>query len=56
MRAREFIAETASAGATSSGSVATVAQPLGSTISRLQPTRSTKYRNTYKGSKPDARR
>ena len=29
MRAREFVAENASAGATSSGSVATVAQPLG---------------------------
>ena len=34
MRASEFILETASAGATSSGSVATLAQPLGGTISR----------------------
>jgi len=56
MRAHEFVTETASAGATGSGSVAAIAQPLGSVISRLQPTRSTKYRNTYKGSKPDARR
>ena len=58
MRAHEFVTETASAGATGtgSGSVAAIAQPLGSLISRLQPTRSTKYRNTYKGSKPDARR
>ena len=56
MRAREFIKENASAGATASGSVAAIAQPMGSVISRLQPTRSTKYRNTYKGSKPDARR
>jgi hypothetical protein len=56
MRAREFIKESASVGATSSGSVAAIAQPLGSSISRLQPARSTKYRNTYKGSKPDARR
>jgi hypothetical protein len=56
MRAREFVTETASVGATSSGSVAAIAQPLSGPISRLQPTRSTKYRNTYKGSKPDARR
>lgn len=34
MRASEFIAENATAGATSSGSVATVAQPLGNTITR----------------------
>ena len=34
MRASEFIAENASAGATGSGSVATVAMPSGSTISR----------------------
>jgi hypothetical protein len=34
MRASEFIIENASAGATSSGSVATVAQPLGSVIRR----------------------
>lgn len=34
MRANEFIAENASAGSTGSGSVATVAAPLGGTISR----------------------
>jgi hypothetical protein len=34
MRAHEFIAENASAGATGSGSIATVAQPLGGTITR----------------------
>jgi hypothetical protein len=34
MRASEFIAENASAGATGSGNVATVAQPLGGMITR----------------------
>lgn len=34
MRASEFVVETASAGTTSSGNVATVAQPLGGTIRR----------------------
>jgi hypothetical protein len=34
MRANEFIAENASAGSTGSGSIATVAQPLGGTITR----------------------
>jgi hypothetical protein len=34
MRASEFIAENASAGATGSGSIATVAQPLGGVITR----------------------
>lgn len=34
MRASEFIAENASAGATSSGSVATISQPLGATLRR----------------------
>jgi len=56
MRAREFIAETASAGATSAGNVATVAVPVGSMITRTQAVKPAKYRNTYKGSKPDARR
>jgi hypothetical protein len=56
MRAREFVTETASVGATSSGSVAAIAQPLGSVISRTQPAKPAKYRNTYKGSKPNARR
>ena len=34
MRAEEFITENASVGATGSGSVATVAQPLGATQTR----------------------
>jgi len=34
MRASEFIAENATAGATGSGSIATVAQPLGGMITR----------------------
>jgi hypothetical protein len=34
MRAQEFIREDASAGATGSGSIATVAMPLGGVISR----------------------
>jgi hypothetical protein len=34
MRANEFIAENATAGATGSGSIATVAQPMGSVITR----------------------
>lgn len=34
MRAREFVAENATAGATGSGSIATVAQPLGGMITR----------------------
>ena len=34
MRASEFIAENASAGATGSGSIATVSQPMGGAITR----------------------
>jgi hypothetical protein len=34
MRASEFVVENATAGATGSGSIATVAQPLGGTIRR----------------------
>jgi hypothetical protein len=34
MRANEFVVENASAGATGSGSIATVAQPLGGVITR----------------------
>jgi hypothetical protein len=34
MRAREFVTENATAGATGSGSIATVAQPLGGMITR----------------------
>ena len=56
MRAKEFVAETASAGATAAGSVATVAMPVGAAITRTQHTKPAKYRNTYKGSNPNARR
>jgi len=41
MRAREFVAET-----TVSGSIATVAQPLGSVIRRNTVTPVAKYKNT----------
>ena len=51
MRAREFVTETASAGATASGSVAAIAQPMGSPISRLQAPRPAKYRNSAKSIK-----
>ena len=34
MRAREFVAENATAGATGSGSIATVAMPLGGVVRR----------------------
>jgi hypothetical protein len=51
MRACEFIKESASAGATSSGSVAAIAQPVGSVISRLQAPRPAKYRNSAKSIK-----
>jgi len=44
MRAREFLPENASAGATAAGSVAVVAQPLG-TISRWSQGRPAKYSN-----------
>jgi hypothetical protein len=56
MRAREFVRENASSGATGSGSMAAVSQPLGSLITRTQSVRPAKYRNTYKGSNPNARR
>jgi len=46
MRAREFIQETASAGATSSGSVAVVAQPMGRVITRIQNRKPGKYKNS----------
>jgi len=51
MRAREFVRENASSGATSSGSVAAVAQPMGSVVSRLQAPRPAKYRNSAKSIK-----
>ena len=46
MRAREFIQETASAGATSSGSIAVVAQPMGQVITRTQKLKPGKYKNS----------
>ena len=46
MRAREFIRETASAGATSTGSIAVVAQPMGRVITRTQNVKPGKYKNS----------
>jgi hypothetical protein len=47
MRAREFVTENATAGATGSGSIATVAQPLGSVQTRSSGTFfSGKYMNS----------
>ena len=46
MRAQEFIKEEASAGASCSGSMAVVEQPLGNVISRKQNTKLTKYANS----------
>lgn len=37
MRANEFVVENASAGATGSGSIATVAQPIGAVQRRAEP-------------------
>jgi hypothetical protein len=45
MRIQEIM-ETASVGGTCAGGVATVAQPLGSIISREQTTRAAKYQNS----------
>jgi hypothetical protein len=55
MRAREFIRETASAGATGSGSVAAVLQPLGRVITRTQNTAPGKYKNSLIRTKQHAR-
>lgn len=57
MRAREFVKESSS-GATVSGSIATVAQPLGGVITRTQSASPAKYRNSlHKGQqKTNARR
>jgi hypothetical protein len=46
MRAREFIGENASACATSAGSMAPVAQPLGGMIRRIQTPTPAKYANS----------
>jgi hypothetical protein len=55
MRAKEFIRETASAGATSSGSVAVVAQPMGAVITRTQNRKPGKYKNSLTRTKQHAR-
>ena len=52
MRAIEFIKENASAGASCSGGMAVVEQPLGSIITRTQNTKPAKYAN----SAPEAQR
>jgi hypothetical protein len=51
MRAREFLPETASAGATASGSVAMAAQPMGGMISRSQMPKPAKYANSLYSAK-----
>jgi hypothetical protein len=56
MRAREFIQENASAGATGSGSVATVAQPIGAVITRTQNRKPAKYKNSLTRTQQHARR
>ena len=51
MRAREFLPETASAGATASGSMAVVSQPIGMMISRGQMPKPAKYANSLYSAK-----
>ena len=51
MRAREFLPETASAGATASGSVAMAAQPMSGMISRGQMSKPAKYANSLYSAK-----
>ena len=46
MRAREFIQEDASASATTAGSMAAVAQPLGGVITRWGSAEPAKYKNS----------
>jgi hypothetical protein len=46
MRAKEFIREEASAGASCSGNVAVFAQPMGEVITRTQNTKPAKYANS----------
>ena len=48
MRAREFIQEDATAGATSAGSIATIAVPVGSIITRPQMPKTAKYSNSVR--------
>ena len=52
MRAREFLPENATAGATGAGSIATVSQPLGSLVSRVGLGRPAKYMNSATRAKP----
>lgn len=56
MRAGEFVTETASAGATSAGSVAAVAQPMGAPITRTQKVTPGKYKNSLTRTPQHARR
>lgn len=51
MRASEFLGENASAGATASGSIATVSQPMGSVIKRTGFGKPAKYMNSLKPAK-----
>ena len=51
MRAREFMREDASAGATVAGSMAPVAQPVGGVIARQAFNAPAKYMNTFKPGK-----
>jgi hypothetical protein len=46
MRAHEFLREESAAGTITAGSVAVVAQPLGTVISRAGSTKPAKYRNS----------
>ena len=51
MRARDFLPETASAGATASGSMAVAVQPMGGMISRGQMPKPAKYANSLYSAK-----
>ena len=51
MRAREFLPETASAGATASGSVAVAERPMSMMISRGQMPKPAKYANSLYSAK-----
>ena len=46
MRAREFVKENISSGATGSGSIAVVAQPMMTMLRRTNETQPGKYRNS----------
>jgi len=46
MRAREFVRENANAGGTTAGNVATLAQPLGTILSRTSLSKPAKYANS----------